>query len=69
MTACVQCGLIVDTEAPWLVASPDCLLCDYTEPTSFGIGEVKCPFSKKEMTTKEACEVDPSFYLHLVESY
>jgi hypothetical protein len=45
MTASVQCGLIVNTEAPWLGASPDCLLSDYAEPTSFGIGEV--PIFKK----------------------
>ena len=66
MTACVQCGLIINTEAPWLGASPDCLLYDIAEPTSFGIGEVKCPFSKKEMTIKEACEIYQSFYLNVL---
>ncbi|XP_028398837.1 uncharacterized protein LOC114522365 [Dendronephthya gigantea] len=65
MSACVQCGLFVNIEAPWLGASPDCLLHDHVEP-SFGIGEVKCPFSKKEMTIIEACKVDPSFYLHVL---
>ena len=66
MTACVQCRLIVNTEAPWLGPSPDCLLYDYVEPTSFGTGEVKYPFSKKEVTIKEACEIDPSFYLNVL---
>ena len=28
ITACVQCGLIINTEAPWLGGSPDCLLHD-----------------------------------------
>ncbi len=60
---CVQCGLITNTEAPWRGASPDCFLCDYAEPTSFGIGEMKWPFSKKEMTIKEACEIDPCIIL------
>ena len=46
ITACVQCGLIINTEAPWLGGSPDCLLHGSAEPTSFGIGEVKCPFSE-----------------------
>ena len=66
MTACVHCGLIVNKQAPWLGASPDCLLYDYAEPTSFGIGEVMCPFSKKEMTIKKACGIDPSFHLNVV---
>jgi hypothetical protein len=26
MTACVQCGLIVNTDAPWLGASPELLV-------------------------------------------
>ena len=59
-----RCGLI-NTEAPWLGGSPDCLLHDSAEPTSFGIGEVKVPpFSKREMTIKEPCDNDSSFYLH-----
>ena len=62
MSACVHCGLIVNAEAPWLGASPDCLLYDSEETTPFGVGEVKCPFSKKEMTINEACE-DSSFFL------
>jgi hypothetical protein len=62
LTACVQCGLIINTEAPWLGASPDCLLHDASETTPFGVGEVKCPFSKKEMTIEDACE-DSSFFL------
>ena len=63
ITACVQCRLFINTEAPWLGASPDCLLHNSAEPTSFGIGEVKsCPFSKKEMTIQEACKVDYSFF-------
>ena len=35
---------------PWLGTSPDCLLYDPTESKPYDFGEVKCPFSKKEMT-------------------
>ena len=48
--ACVSCGFIVNSQVPWLGASSDCLLYDPTECKPYGIGEVKCPFSKKEMT-------------------
>ena len=48
--ACVECGLVVNAQAPWLGASPDCLLYDPSEENPYGIGEVKCPFSKKDMT-------------------
>ena len=58
--ACVSCGFIVNSQVPWLGASPDCLLYDPTECKPYGIGEVKCPFSKKEMTIDNTCD-DPTF--------
>ena len=60
--ACVSCGFILNSRVPWLGASPDCLLYDPTESKPYGIGEVKCPFSKKEMTIEHACD-DPTFFL------
>ena len=36
VTACTQCGLFINTEAPWLVASPDCLLHDPDEEIPLG---------------------------------
>ena len=60
--ACVSCGFIVNSQVPWLGASPDCLLYDPTECKPYGIGEVKCPFSKKEMTIDNARD-DPTFFL------
>jgi hypothetical protein len=62
VTACTQCELFINTKSPWLGASPDCLLHDPNEEMSFGLGEVKCPSSKKEMTIAEACQ-DSSFFL------
>ena len=60
--ACVQCGLVVNAEAPWLGGSPDCFLHDPSEEKPYGIGEVKCPFSKKDMTIEDACS-DSSFFM------
>ena len=57
VTACTQCGLFINTETPWLGASPDCLLHDPDEEMPLGLGEVKCPSSKKDMTISEACQV------------
>jgi hypothetical protein len=45
-----------------LGASPDFLVFDGAEANSSGIGEVKCPFSKKDMTVDEACK-DKNFCL------
>ena len=56
--ACVECGLVINAEVPWLGGSPDCLLHDPSEDKPFGIGEVKCPFSKKDITIEDACQ-DP----------
>ena len=62
VAACTQCGLFINTETPWLGASPDCLLHDPDEEMPLGSGEVKCPSPKKDMTISEACQ-DPSFFL------
>ena len=59
---CAHCGFVVNSIFPWLGASPDFLVFDGAEANSFGIGEVKCPFSKKDMTVDEACK-DKNFCL------
>ena len=59
---CVNCGFVVNENFPWLGASPDFLVFDSTEAKSFGIGEVKCPFSKKDISIDEACK-DKNFFL------
>ena len=40
---------------------PDYLLYDSEETTPFDVGEVKCPFSKEEVTINVACE-NSSFF-------
>jgi hypothetical protein len=58
----VLCGLVVNAEAPWLVGSPDCFLYDTSEEKQHGIGEVKCPFCKKDLTIEDACS-DSTFFM------
>ena len=63
---CSKCGFIVNIEFPWLGASPDFLVEDHTEQKPFGIGEVKCPFSKKDICIKDACK-DKNFFLGITD--
>ena len=63
VTMFAQVGFVVNPEYPWLGASPDFLIGDSKEASPYGIGEVKCPFSKREMTIEEACATDKTFYL------
>ena len=66
VNVCSSCGLIVNCSFPWLGASPDFLIHDMQEQASpLGLGEVKCPFSKKDNTIAEACE-DPNFFLGIL---
>ena len=62
VNVCTQVGFIVNPVYPWLGASPDFLIRDLQEESQFGIGEVKYPFAKREMSLQEACE-DKKFYM------
>jgi hypothetical protein len=58
---------IVNPNFPWLGANPDCLINDPNEQaSSLGLGEVKCPYSKRDSTIKVACS-DPNFCLVIKE--
>ena len=62
LNVCSFCGFFVNEMYPWLGASPDFLIHDeYEDVCPFGLGEVKCPFSKKDQTIKESCK-DPNFF-------
>jgi hypothetical protein len=43
---CTQVGFVINPVFPWLGASPDFLIEDTKETSKYGIGEIKCPFSK-----------------------
>ena len=70
VNVCSLCGFVVDKTSPWLGASPDFLIHDSSEvgePSSaLGLGEIKCPYSKRENTIDEACD-DNNFFLSKVD--
>ena len=62
-----KCGFIIHPSKGWLGASPDGRVKDPTSKHCYGIIEVKCPYSKRDMAPEQAC-MDPNFCCGLVES-
>jgi hypothetical protein len=63
VNVCSFCGFVVNGMFPWLGASPDFLIHDKHEVSNpFGLGEVKCPYSKRYLTIEEPCK-DSQFWL------
>ena len=50
-----KCGFIIHPEKGWLGASPDGKVTDPVSDQPDSIIEVKCPYSKREVTPEEAC--------------
>ena len=48
-------GFVVCEDYPFLGASPDSVVYDPSVSNSFGLAEVKCPYSCRSMTSEEAC--------------
>ena len=48
-------GFVISEEYPYLGASPDAAVYDPSVPDPFGLAEVKCPFSFRDVTPAEAC--------------
>ena len=64
---CAPSGFVISEKYPFLGASPDGVVHDPSVPNSFGLAEVKCPYSFRNLTPIEAgqsskfcCEVVPS---------
>lgn len=58
----LKSGLFVSPKVPILGCSPDAKVIDLSCKDSFGIGEVKCPSSKFNVTPLDACD-DPGFFM------
>lgn len=54
-----DCGFVINWKFPFMGASPDSKVC---EDGATGILEVKCPYSARDITVREACS-NPSFYM------
>ena len=57
-------GFVISEEYPFLGASPDAAVYDPSAEKSFGLAEVKCPYSSRSMTPTEACS-KPHFFCTL----
>ena len=55
-----NCGLVVSPKWPWLGCSADTVV--LRSGVSVGCVEVKCPYSKKDITILEAVQSDKSFF-------
>ena len=60
-----KCGLVVSPKWPWLGCSPDGIVFEDIVPV--GCIEVKCPYSKRDMTLAEANASDKNFFLKLID--
>ncbi|KAK3749612.1 hypothetical protein QZH41_003225 [Actinostola sp. cb2023] len=61
-----ESGLVVNPLHPFLAATPDGKVFDPTERNSFGLIEIKCPYTWRNMTLLEACQ-DDKFHCHMVD--
>ena len=57
----VDFGLFINPEWPWLGCSPDGIIFD-NENKPIGCVEVKCPYSKRDLTIDDCCE-DKNFFM------
>ena len=62
---CCASGFVISEEYPFLGASPDGVVHDPSVSNSFGLAEVKCPFSFRNLSPFEAAET-PTFCSQLV---
>lgn len=60
-----RAGCVINPNFPWLAASPDRVVHDSV--AGFGLVEVKCSFSKRNVSPKEAC-MDTAFLCEIVDS-
>ena len=57
-----HCGVVISNTMPWIAASPDRKVID--KVFGFGLIEIKCPFTLRNLTPEEAC-ADPNFFVTL----
>ena len=57
-----QRGFFIHPQEPWLGASSDGVVIDHCCTPSKGLLEIKWPYSIREITPREACDMVPSFY-------
>lgn len=58
-----ESGVIVSKDMLWLAASPDRKV---TAVNDYGLVEIKCPYTLRNLTPEEACQ-EPTFYCDLLD--
>ncbi|KAM4742754.1 uncharacterized protein FYW61_001483 [Anableps anableps] len=61
----LDCGLFIDSQRPWLAASPDGVVTDARTGQRLLCLEVKCPYKHRNRSVEDACRDDPAFCLQL----
>ena len=56
-----RCGFVICKEHQFLGVSPDAVVHDPSCKDSFGLAEVKCPYSSSHLTPVEACKAGNFF--------
>ena len=59
--SCARSGFVVCDEYPFLGASPDAVVYDASEPNPFGLVEIKCPYTSRNLTPLQAAEAKGFF--------
>ena len=58
-------GFIIHPQEGWFGLSPDGIIIDSSDNTCKGLLEVKCPYTKRDMSPEEA---DPNFYCYISDN-
>ena len=61
-----ECGLFIDSQRPWLAASPDGIVQELDGKRLLCL-EVKCPYKHRQNTVAQACKEDKTFCLEIQE--
>ena len=64
---CCRSGFVISDQYPYLGASPDAVVHDPSAESQFGLAEIKCPYSVRNMTPQEAAK-SQSFFCSLEEN-
>lgn len=59
-----ECGLFIDSQRPWLAASPDGIVLEMDGKRLLCL-EVKCPYKHRQNTVAQACKEDRTFCLEI----
>ena len=56
-------GFVIHPQQGWFGSSPDGIVIDSSNTACIGLLEIKCPYTKRDVSPEEACE-DPNFYCY-----